>query len=341
VWLTSSDDIISSILPEGEQEEIPSGFSIVGHVAHLNLREQYLPHKNLIAQVLLDKNPAVTTVINKIDDVGSENEYRTFQYEVLAGPDDLNVEVKEEECVFKFNYAKVYWNPRLHGEHRRLVSLFNEGDAICDVMAGIGPFAVPAGRKRVFVWANDLNPDSYAALTMAIVKNKVSSYVKPFNEDGRKFIRTATKSLYHDEEAQHQVPIYAKKSRSDKNPPTVLKILTQPRIFSHFVMNLPASAITFLPSFIGLYSGAHILEDTPLPLIHVYCFSTKSDDNAAEGIKICEEITDQLKYEMKPGSVDVEGGVEIVDVRDVAPKKRMFCASFRLPKEVAFRAVDA
>jgi tRNA (guanine37-N1)-methyltransferase len=331
---------MSAILPEAEQDEIPSGFSIVGHVAHLNLREQYLPYKSLIAQVLLDKNPSVTTVINKIDDVGSENEYRTFQYEVLAGPDDLNVEVKEEDCTFKFDYAKVYWNPRLHGEHKRLVTQFNEGDVVCDVMAGIGPFAVPAGRKRVFVWANDLNPDSYSALTTAITKNKVSTFVKPFNEDGRKFIRSATKALYHDDTSQHQVPIYAKKSRSDKTPPTLLKTLTQPRTFSHFVMNLPASAITFLPSYISLYSGADIPNDAPLPMIYVYCFSTKSDDNAAEAIKICQEISSQLKFEMKPGSIDGEGQVEIVDVRDVAPKKRMFCASFRLPKEVAFRAVD-
>ncbi len=31
-----------------------------------------------------------------------------------------------------------------------------------------------------------------------------------------------------------------------------------------------------------------------------------------------------------------EGEVRVVDVREVAPKKRMFCAEFRLPREVAF-----
>lgn len=68
-------------------------------------------------------------------------------------------------------------------------------------------------------------------------------------------------------------------------------------------------------------------------MIHVYCFSTKSDDNKAEEVKICKEISTQLDYEIKPEDEEVT----IWDVRDVAPQKRMFCASFRLPVGVAFR----
>jgi tRNA (guanine37-N1)-methyltransferase len=87
----------------------------------------------------------------------------------------MNVELSEENCIFKFDYSKVYWNSRLQTEHKRLVDSFNPGEVVCDVMAGIGPFAIPAGKKRVFVWANDLNPDSYAAMVEAIKRNKVSS----------------------------------------------------------------------------------------------------------------------------------------------------------------------
>lgn len=72
-------------------------------------------------------------------------------------------------------------------------------------------------------------------------------------------------------------------------------------------------------------------------MIHVYCFSTKSEDNKDEEAKICREISEQLGHEMKPGNPSNAGEVEIWDVRDVAPLKRMFCASFRLPPEVAFR----
>lgn len=127
----------------------------------------------MVAEVLIDKNPNIRTVINKIDDVGTHSEFRTFDYEVLAGPDDMDVEISEGDCMFRFNYSKVYWNSRLQTEHKRLVDSFDRGEVVCDVMAGVGPFAVPAGKKGVFVWANDLNPDSYEAMKDAIIRNKV------------------------------------------------------------------------------------------------------------------------------------------------------------------------
>lgn len=139
----------------------------------MNLREQYLPYKKIIAEVLMDKTPNIRTVINKIDSVGDQNEYRTFSYEVLAGEDDMNVEVQELDCTYIFDYSKVYWNSRLETEHRRLVNKFQPGEAVCDVMAGVGPFAIPAAKKRCFVWANDLNPDSYASLENGVARNKV------------------------------------------------------------------------------------------------------------------------------------------------------------------------
>ena len=104
-------------------------------------------------------------------------------------------------------------------------------------------------------------------------------------------------------------------------------------------MNLPAIATTFLDAFIGLYNSHGTVfsphTETKLPMIHVHCFSTKSDDNKEEKIKICQEISSRLGYDIKPEDPEVE----IWDVRDVAPNKRMFCASFRLPEEVAFRDV--
>jgi tRNA (guanine37-N1)-methyltransferase len=293
----------------------------------------------------------VKTVINKLDNVGTENAFRTFQYEVLHGEDDMNVELREQGCTFKFDFAKVYWNTRLHTEHERLCDMFREGEAVCDVMAGVGPFAIPSGKKKCFVWANDLNPESHNSLVDNIKINKVGDFVRSFNTDGGAFIRQASADLLREEEKS--VAIYPKTKFSRSKPeenkqPQPLKTFVQPRIFSHYVMNLPASAITFLPSFIGLYANVpgmpateikkllHPYTQQKLPMIHVHCFSTKSDDNVEETKSICEEVSRQLGYDITSETPDVS----IYDVRDVAPKKRMFCASFRLPEEVAFREAE-
>lgn len=361
-------EIMSVIIPENDSEELPTSFSSVGHVAHLNLRWKFQPYKTIIADVLLDKASGIRTVINKIDTVGSESDYRTFSYEFLAGDPDMKVEAKADKCVFRFDYSKVYWNPRLHTEHHRLVDLFHPGEAVCDVMAGVGPFAIPAGKKKVFVWANDLNPESYSSLQDAIKTNKVSKFVQASNEDGRTFIRSTAQALLRTT-TKASLPVKPPREPSSGNstshsnqrstsPPSraskIRKVLTAPKIFSHYIMNLPATAITFLPSFIGLYAGHEALfspyTETPLPLIHMYCFvSTKDIDAdssecaAAVRTQLCRDIAAQLSCDEFGHAATVNaatvnhGQLVIKDVRDVSPGKRMYCASFRLPAEVAFR----
>ncbi|KAF3769071.1 hypothetical protein M406DRAFT_249769 [Cryphonectria parasitica EP155] len=347
-------DVMTAQLPPELHDDIPAGFNTAGHVAHLNLRSQHIPYKQLIGQVLVDKNQHITTVINKVDNVGDESEFRTFAYEVLAGPDDLNVEVNENGCVFQFDYAKVYWNSKLEKEHTRLIRMFKPGEVVCDVMAGIGPFAVPAGKRGVFVWANDYNPESYRFLQDAIARNKVHPFVRPFNKDGRVFIHEAVDSVLAANSAGETVTIPSKQKVSRSNPdaqrppPTVIPL---PATVSHFVMNLPASATEFLPHFRGLYAGHESLfaphTATKLPVVHVHCFALKSDEDVPR-IDVAERVSRELGSTVvwdgvkdtpggKAGEGDLEEGMVGVHlVRDVAPAKSMYCASFRLPADVAF-----
>ncbi|OJD21854.1 tRNA (guanine(37)-N1)-methyltransferase [Blastomyces percursus] len=337
-------DIADSILPDQELEEVPVGFTQVGHVVHFNLREQYLPYRFLLGEILIDKHPQARTVINKTDDVGSHSEFRTFSYEVLAGPNDMNVTVHEQDCEYSFDYSKVYWNTRLATEHERMVSKFKKGEAVCDVMAGVGPFSIPAGKKQVFVWANDLNPYGYECLKRGATKNKVREFVKPHNMNGRDFIRFASEKLYHQSPRTvvHRVKIpKAERATSpirQRNPQMFqTEYLTCPRTFDHYVMNLPATAIEFLDAFRGVYAGMQELfqpyTDRRLPLVHVYCFSTNSEDEAVERKDICERISKRLGFPITPEDEGQE--LEIRSVRLVSPTKKMFCATFRLPAEVA------
>ena len=44
----SSHEILQSVLPIEAVKDIPSSFEQIGHIAHLNLREEQLPYKELI-----------------------------------------------------------------------------------------------------------------------------------------------------------------------------------------------------------------------------------------------------------------------------------------------------
>lgn len=338
-------DILDAVLPplSDSDEQNPAGFAQVGHVAHVNLREQFLPYKHLIGQVLLDKNPQLRTVINKLHDVGTESVFRTFPYEVLAGPDDLDVTVHHSDCEFKFNFGEVYWNSRNGHEHERLIANFKEGEAVCDVMAGVGPFAVPAGKKRVWVWANDLNPACYRALCDAVAKNKVTEFVRAFQLDGAEFIRLAASQLLQEQRTFEKRPQvnYSRSDTPEKREQIRAKVeaetvrMQEPPTFNHFVMNLPATAIEFLHAFKGIYSGHEDLFAPPcnrkLPMIHVYAFQARKDTEDEEREELRQRLSHHLGFDLSTADE-----IDLHRARLVAPNKLFYCASFRLPAAVAF-----
>lgn len=332
----TADEIIQAILPEKLLEGSPTGFSMTGHVAHMNLNEEYLPYKHIIGQVILDKNKRARTVVNKLDSI--DHRFRFFKMELLAGEPDYVVEHHESDCRFTFDFTKVYWNSRLHTEHERLVQLFKPEDVIADVFAGVGPFAVPAARKGCAVLANDLNPNSVLYLEKNIKDNKVSAFCRASCEDGRDFIRSAARRLFNDPMAPYAGPqlsrlkekLKRRQNASETKQPEAPTVLAPRRRIDHFVMNLPDSAITFLDAFRGLFTADQDLanEYNEMPQIHCYCFTRELELDKAE-LDIRQRMGDILGHPLPED-------VSLHLVRSVAPNKDMYCMSFRLPKAVAF-----
>jgi tRNA (guanine37-N1)-methyltransferase len=221
--------------------------------------------------------------------------------EVLAGDNDTVVTVKHSKCEFQFDFAHVYWNPRLGTEHERIHGLLKKGDVLYDVFAGVGPFAVPAGKQKVQVLANDLNPKSFEWLQFNIKKNKVSEYVKAYNLDGREFICKIV-----------QQDLAGRVEAGQTNNPF------------HVVMNLPAIAVEFLDAFWNLLPGKEI---GGLKIhVHVYCFIKGAEDYKHEALEL---VKDQLGFQLGNSHVD-----EVAFVRNVAPNKEMLRVSFQIPEVV-------
>ena len=67
-----------AVLNDDDDVANVSGYSFVGHIIHLNLREELEPYKYVIGQIFLHL-PNVTTVVNKTTAI--DNTYRNFSME--------------------------------------------------------------------------------------------------------------------------------------------------------------------------------------------------------------------------------------------------------------------
>lgn len=347
----NAEQILHKMLPTGV--EVPGSFETVGHIAHLNLRDEVLEYKHQIGRVLLDKNPRLRTIINKVGSIDSE--FRVPQWELLAGDTGLETEVRQHGIPFKLDFGEVYWNSRLEAEHKRVIDLIKPGEILCDAMAGIGPFAVPAAKAGMRVYANDLNPHCAHYLRINAHSNKVKHAVKCYNMDARAFIRALLRpgpgpDLEPDKEETADCQEEQENSVGDscttnaegdgrkRKPAKLVKPLMKwavkgldddegeppaGAIFDHVTMNLPATAIEFLDVFKGGFDK-EVWGTRQLPTIHCYTFK-KASESFDDVIKRGEgylgaKITDPYIHE----------------VRDVAPNKIMLCLTFKLTPEVAF-----
>ena len=385
----TADEVLKRLLPN--TCEIPSSMEQIGHIAHLNLRDELLPYKYIIGKVLLDKNSGrLKTIVNKVGTI--ETEYRTFGMEIIAGNSEdgwSEVVVKEEGYSYCLDFRRVYWNSRLGREHRRIVQLIRQDHKskiirqatttssnkakekddsaagsprtgspsppirtiVADMMAGIGPFAIPltattkpsqrekktknedllhpeSGNDKkkksdgndqnngIVVYANDLNPESFRYLVINADKNHCDTKSKKlhkFNMDARQFCH---------------------------------KLQDEGIAVDHFIMNLPKTALEFLDSFRGYNVNTAVstlstetgkdgciddvsqVQARSLPRVHVHCFASK------DPVESKKEIWSRCETALGCPLDETDDEVVITEVRDIAPNKNMYCVSFRLPQDV-------
>mmetsp|Transcript_45508 Transcript_45508/g.110219 ORF Transcript_45508/g.110219 Transcript_45508/m.110219 type:complete len:585 (+) Transcript_45508:97-1851(+) len=163
---------------------IPTSYEQIGHIAHFNLKPVHEPYGKLIAEVLTETNPTIETVVTKVGEV--HGDYRTYDFEVLAGPEKLETTVVEHGVRIELHIGDCYWCSRLGGERQLLIQDIlnpsaippqvavaekNDKDdeverelVVADVFSGVGAVCLllakqaPEMGKNVTILANDWNP---------------------------------------------------------------------------------------------------------------------------------------------------------------------------------------
>jgi tRNA (guanine37-N1)-methyltransferase len=181
--------LLEDELPPNLLASLPRAIDFVGDIAIVEVPPELDAYKPAIGEAILKTNPKVATVLAKAGAVGGT--YRLREFTVIAGDPKTETIHKEYGCQYYVDVAKAFFSPRLSFEHRRVVSLIEEGETVADLFAGVGPFSIQIARnhQNTTVYAVDVNPDAVEYLRKNIRINRVTGRVHPILGNARQVVK--------------------------------------------------------------------------------------------------------------------------------------------------------
>ncbi len=158
--------------PLGEVFRGLSSYTLIGDILVFNWRSG-IPDLEVYREAALKvmrEQPRVKAAFLKYETWG---EARVQKLEHLAGEKRTKTIHREYGLTFHVDIARVYFNPRLATEHRRIAEETSNGERVLDMFSGVGGFSIHiASLKKTRIVATDINPVAVKLLAENIRENK-------------------------------------------------------------------------------------------------------------------------------------------------------------------------
>ena len=135
------------------------------------------------AAKIMSSRPSLHTIVYAVSEVTGE--YRTREFEILAGKRTTRTDVIEYGHRFKIDLAGAYFSVRLSTERQRILAQVQEDEKILDMFAGVGPFAITLAAKAAVIIASDINPQAIVLMLENIAQNRMKN-ILPVLADARR-----------------------------------------------------------------------------------------------------------------------------------------------------------
>ena len=122
---------------------------------------------------LLASRPSLHTVLCAASEVSGE--YRTREFEILAGIPTTRTDVIEYGHRFTVDLSTAYFSARLSSERQRILEQMGDHETILDMFAGVGPFAITLAARAVLVVASDINPQAIMLMLVNLAQNRTKN----------------------------------------------------------------------------------------------------------------------------------------------------------------------
>ncbi|MDI9610011.1 MAG: class I SAM-dependent methyltransferase family protein [Archaeoglobales archaeon] len=172
----SLKEMLKDQLSEEELKILRRSFEIIGDLAIIEIPEELMSKKELIADAILKKHKHLKTILRKVGEVNGV--FRVAKYEKIYGEETETI-AKEHGCRFLVDPTKVYYSSKLSTERERIARLVKEGERVLVMFAGVGPYAIVIARlsKAKEVVGVELNRIAVEYFRRNVKLNKVNNVV--------------------------------------------------------------------------------------------------------------------------------------------------------------------
>jgi tRNA (guanine37-N1)-methyltransferase len=132
------------------------------------------------AKNILASRPSLHSVLCAASEVFGE--YRTREFEVLAGIPTTRTDIIEYGHRFTIDLSTAYFSARLSSERQRILERMGDNEIVLDMFAGVGPFAITLAARAALVVASDINPQAISLMLANLAQNRTNN-VLPFLSD--------------------------------------------------------------------------------------------------------------------------------------------------------------
>ncbi len=182
---TSLKEALSEFLTPEELERAITSFDIIGDIAVIQISRGMEDKAELIADALMRVHKNVKVVCQKMGP--RQGTFRVAPMRVIKGEDRCTTIYKENGVRMKADLVRAYFSPRLSHERERIANQVKDGETIAALFAGVGPYPlVIAKKKRVKIFAVELNPYAYGLMVENIKMNHLVGEIEPILGDVRK-----------------------------------------------------------------------------------------------------------------------------------------------------------
>jgi tRNA (guanine37-N1)-methyltransferase len=170
-------------LSSDDLQYVKRSYDIIGDIAVLTIPKEVECKEKIIARCIMAAHKNVKVVCKKSG--VTSGKFRIRPVQVILGEKRVETIHTEFGCKYKVNLNKVYFNPRLAYERKRIADSVTHDEKIIVMFAGVGPFPILIAKTKpvVNIVAIEINPTAFRLLKENIFINKVKSKITPVHGD--------------------------------------------------------------------------------------------------------------------------------------------------------------